>query len=289
MRNLLVSFMAMICLSASAQYPKGKVLESVKMKSSILGQEVAYTVYLPAGYEADTRTYPVVYLLHGYSDNDNAWVQFGEVNLTADKAIAEREIPPMIIVMPDAKITWYMNDYKGKTRYEDMFFQEFIPFIDAQYRTKASKEFRGIAGLSMGGFGTLLYSFKHPDVFAACAAFSAAVYTDDDVMERLQRSDYGFIDIVGPAKDGKVPEYWLQNSVFNFIATKDKKEIEKVRFYIDCGDDDFLYKGNALLHIALRDKNIAHEFRIRNGAHNWQYWRGNILEGLKFIGVSFCR
>lgn len=289
MRNLFISLMAIVCLSASAQYPKGKVLESIKMKSTILGEEVAYTVYLPAGYEADTRTYPVVYLLHGYSDNDKAWVQFGEVNLTADKAIAEREIPPMIIVMPDAKITWYMNDYKGKTRYEDMFFQEFIPFIDAQYRTKASKEFRGIAGLSMGGFGTLLYSFKHPDVFAACAAFSAAVYTDEDVMERLQRADYGFVEIVGPAKDGKVPEYWLQNSAFNFIASKDKKEIEKVRFYIDCGDDDFLYKGNALLHIALRDKNIAHEFRIRNGAHNWQYWRGNILEGLKFIGVSFCR
>ena len=164
----------------------GRSSKASSCSSAVLGRDVAYAVYLPPDYATSTRRYPVVYLLHGYTDNESGWIQFGEVNLAADRAIAEREIPPMIIVMPDGGVSWYINDLAGKVRYEDMFVKELIPHIDAMYRTRASREFRGIAGLSMGGWGTLVQSFRHPELFAACAAFSAAVWPDEEILGMKQ-------------------------------------------------------------------------------------------------------
>ncbi len=136
----------------------GKVLESRTLNSTILGKAVRYTIYLPADYESSERYYPVVYLLHGYTDNDMGWLQFGEINRYADKAIAEGTIPPMIIVMPNADSSFYINSFDGKQPYEDFFITEFIPGIEKTYRIRSAKQFRAVAGLSMGGYGTLIYS-----------------------------------------------------------------------------------------------------------------------------------
>ena len=270
----------------------GKVKESLSFQSSTLGREVKYSIYLPPDYESSVRSYPVVYLLHGYTDDETAWVQFGEVNMASDKAIADRTIPPMIIVMPDAGVTWYVNDYLGKNRYEDMFFRELIPFIDKTYHTRPSKEFRGVAGLSMGGYGALIYSLHHPDMFAACVAFSAAVRTDEEMMA-LDEKEYAgkFSFIYGPAgkPQDRLTENWRKNSVLDLVKNMPESQKSMVRFYIDCGDDDILYKGNSTLHIMMRDLKVPHEFRIRNGEHNWTYWRTGLTDGLKFIGESFHR
>src|SRR5690606_11939201 len=104
------------------------------VESRILGKPVRYTVYLPYDYHTSTRYYPVVYLLHGYTDNDTGWLQFGEAHMIADELINDREIPPMIIVMPDAGVSWYVNNFDASVRYEDFFIDEFIPHIEAQYR-----------------------------------------------------------------------------------------------------------------------------------------------------------
>src|SRR5437868_1289515 len=108
-----------IFLSAGAVFAQsaGKVMEEQNIKSDILKHNVKYAIYLPADYETSNRTYPVVYLLHGYGDDQTGWLQFGEVNRYADKAIAEGKIPPMIIVMPDAQGTFYINSYDGKNNY----------------------------------------------------------------------------------------------------------------------------------------------------------------------------
>ncbi|MEP7254101.1 MAG: alpha/beta hydrolase-fold protein, partial [Ginsengibacter sp.] len=103
MHNLLKKSLIVItslCLLniASAQL-HGKVIEQVNIKSNILGKNVAYTVYLPSDYSTSERSYPVVYLLHGYTDDNTGWLQFGEINRYADKAIADGTIPPMIIIM----------------------------------------------------------------------------------------------------------------------------------------------------------------------------------------------
>ena len=89
----------------------------------------------------------------------------GQMKTIADRAIANEEAVPMIIVMPDAWDTWYINQYDGKVPYEDMFFEELIPYMEKTYRIRSDKESRAIAGLSMGGYGSFLYSLHHPDMF----------------------------------------------------------------------------------------------------------------------------
>ncbi|MDN3549481.1 alpha/beta hydrolase [Mucilaginibacter aquaedulcis] len=270
--------------------PKGKVIEEQNIKSDILKHNVKYAIYLPADYETSNRSYPVVYLLHGFGDDHTGWLEFGEINRYADKAIAEGKIPPMIIVMPDAQITWYINSYDGKQNYEDFFFKEFMPDIEHEYRIKASKKYRGVAGLSMGGFGTMVYSLKHPDQFSAAAALSAAVRSDEDFMAIPDsRWAEAYSQAMGPDLKGRerLNSTWQSNSVLGLVQNKTTDELKQVRYWIDCGDDDPLSKGNSLLHIALTEKKVPHEFRIRDGAHNWTYWRTGITDALEFIGDSF--
>jgi enterochelin esterase-like enzyme len=271
---------------------RGQVFEGLSMKSKILEREVRYAVYLPPDYATSTRRYPVVYLLHGFTDDESAWIQFGEVNLAADRAIASREIPPMVIVMPDAGKTWYINDAEGKVRYEDMFMQEFIPYVDAKYRTRAKKEFRGVAGLSMGGWGALVNALKHPDAFAACAAFSAGLRTDEE-FSSLPDSEFveKYGDLFGPRLYGqdRLSEHFRKYNPFDLVKTPPLQSLKSVRYYLDCGDDDLFTIGNAAFHILLCQRKVPHEYRMRDGSHNWTYWRTGITDGLKFIGQSFSR
>ena len=278
-----------IALSAFTQ-PPGKVLEQETITSNILGRSVKYTIYLPADYDVSQRSYPVVYLLHGFTDDNTGWLQFGEINRYADKAIEDGIIPPMIIVMPNGDSSWYINSYDGKENYEDFFIKEFMPFIEKKYRIKAQKRYRGIAGLSMGGYGTLIYSLKYPELFAAAAPLSAGIFSSDE-LTAMPDQNYAnvFARVFGrdlKAND-RLTNQWYSNSVLDIVANKSADDLKKVRYWIDCGDDDFLTKGNCLLHIALTDKHVPHEFRVRDGAHNWTYWRTGITDALHFIGDSF--
>ena len=270
----------------------GKVIEERTVKSSILNRAVKYTIYLPADYDRSERSYPVVYLLHGYTDDHTGWLQFGEVNRYTDKAIEEGTIPPMIIVMPNGDSSFYINSYDGKEKYEDFFIKEFMPAIEKTYRIKSQKKFRGIAGLSMGGFGTLNYALKYPDLFAAAAPLSAAVFDDSALVKmRDDRYEATFGQLYGRDLKGndRLSKAWYNNSTLKLVETKPADELKKIRYWIDCGDDDFLTKGNCLLHILFTDKQVPHEYRVRDGEHNWTYWRTGIVDALAFIGKSFSQ
>ena len=288
--KLFVSIISVFLFITGMAQPMGKVIEKQTIKSTILGKDVNYTVYLPADYAMSERTYPVVYLLHGFTDDNTGWVQFGEVNRYADKAIADGTIPPMIIIMPIGDSSFYINAYDGKENYEDFFVKEFMPSVEKIFRIKAEKKYRGIGGLSMGGYGTLVYALKHPDLFAAAAPFSAAVW-DDDAIAAMPEQNYNVVigKLFGRDLKGKsrLTKTWYDNSILKIVADRNADDLKKVRFWIDCGDDDFLIKGNCLLHIALTEKKIPHEFRVRDGAHNWTYWRTGITDALQFIGDSF--
>jgi enterochelin esterase-like enzyme len=286
--NLILFFV--LSININSQVSRGFVKEGLKIQSKILNKEVRYTIYLPFDYESSSRYYPVVYLLHGITDNDMGWLQFGEVNMIADEAIANREIPPMILAMPDGGLTRFINNYNNSVRYEDFFIEEFIPYIEKNYRIRPEKRYRGIAGLSMGGYGSLICLLKHPDMFAGCAAFSAAVYTEEEIIAMNDEEWY--------SKDGipynrelkgrdRITPHFISYSPLEIVKTVDKEKIKSVNIYLDCGDDDFLYKGNSMLHIILRDLNIPHEYRVRNGGHQWSYWRSGLVDGLKFISTSF--
>jgi S-formylglutathione hydrolase FrmB len=292
MLKLYLFLLMFLLATGSNSQPHGQVYEGLNMESKILGQKVAFSVYLPYDYETSRRSYPVVYLLHGYTDDETAWVQFGEVNVAADQAIAAGEMPAMIIVMPDGGVSFYINDYKQEVRWEDMFVREFIPYIESQYRIRQKKEFRGIAGLSMGGYGATVLAMRNPQLFAACTPFSSAYRTDEELVEMDQKYyESRYAGLYGRNLTGKqrLNEHWYKYSVLHMAKTLPVEQLSSVRWYIDCGDDDFLYKGNSMLHIILRDRGIIHEYRVRDGGHNWFYWRTGIKDALVFIGKSFHR
>ncbi len=268
---------------------KGKVLESLVFNSNKVNYPVKYSIYLPPDYESSQRSYPVLYLLHGYSDDETGWIQFGEANIIADRGIGTGEVHPCIIVMPDGKVTWYINSFDGLDPWEDMFIEEFIPFIEKNYRIRAKKEFRAIGGLSMGGNGSLLLSMRHPEIFSSCVAMSAGIFTDEEILTRNIYEIY-FNNIYGPKPtNGKVSDYWKSYSVLHLVENQNPDKLKSVRYYIDCGDDDFLYKGNSTLHIKMRDLGIPHEYRVRDGGHSWGYWRSCLHDGLIFISEKFRR
>jgi enterochelin esterase-like enzyme len=284
MKKLLTVFFLLSfahCLLAQT----GKVFDNLSMQSKLLKMDRKYAIYLPPDYETSQRSYPVLYLLHGSGDDQTGWVQFGEVLHIADEAIKSGIATAMIIVMPDANTgkRGYVNDVKGEWMYEDFFFQEFMPFIEKTYRIKAEKHYRAIAGLSMGGEGTFIYALHHPEMFSSACPLSAA--TGPKNIEELK--NYKLWQGVEGIKDSDREAYFKRYSVLNLIENMPEDQKKAVRWYIDCGDDDFLYEGNCLVHIAMRKKEIPHEFRIRDGIHSWTYWRASLPNVLEFVSMAF--
>lgn len=267
-------------------------MESLSIDSKILGKKVEYSIYLPADYYHSERKYPTLYLLHGYTDDETGWTQFGEVKKIADQSINDEDATQMIIAMPDAGVDWYINSYDGKTKYEDFFIQEFIPFIEEKYKARKAKEFRAVAGLSMGGFGTLIYAMKHSDMFAAAAPLSAAIW-DKEYLATVEGENwnpwFGFIYGETEPGDQRLTDHLKSNTPVYLVESIDPEKLKSVSWYIDCGDDDFLINGNMALHRKMRELEIPHEFRVRDGVHNWTYWRTALPEVLKFVSQKFHR
>lgn len=267
-----------------------KVFDDVSLKSQILKKEMKFSLYLPSGYETSNRRYPVLYLLHGGGGDHSDWIQLGNVQAIADTSVRAGKAEPMIIVMPDAGTTFYLNHIRGEYQYEDYFIKELIPHIDKSYRSRPEKRLRAIAGLSMGGFGSLLYSLHHPELFQSCYAMSAAVRTDEQINQMsLPEFQRRYKTALGESKEGdrRITDFWNQNSILFLMKNLPEKQKKAVRFFLDCGDDDTsLYTGNSLLHNLMRDLNIPHEYRVRDGGHTWEYWRTALPEALHFVSLG---
>jgi enterochelin esterase-like enzyme len=278
------AFFLLLSISLTSFAQTGKVYDNLSMNSDILKMERKYAIYLPPDYDISERSYPVLYLLHGGGDDQTGWVQFGEVMHITDKAIKEGKATPMIIVMPDANTgrRGYMNSPDGKWRYEDFFFEEFIPFIENTYRIKQEKRYRAVAGLSMGGGGSFYFALHHPEMFSAACPLSAS--TGPSSMEEVKRR---YVGQDANVSESQMEEFYKNYNVVDMVKSLPADMIKSVRWYIDCGDDDFLYEGNSLVHIEMRKREIPHEFRIRNGAHNWTYWRESLPEVLGFVSMGF--
>jgi enterochelin esterase-like enzyme len=281
MKHLLI-FILIVPVMVCAQ--SGKVYDNLSMNSKILNGERKYAIYLPPDYESSRRSYPVLYLLHGAGDDQTGWVQFGEVLHITDQAIRDGIATPMIIVMPDAKTgrLGYFNSIKNDWRYEDFFFEEFMPHIEKTYRIKGEKRYRAVAGLSMGGGGSFMYALHHPELFSSACPLSAYVgpLSTEDAKNWLSRTNQ-------TATDAEIEAYFKKHNAINLVNDIKDENKKAVRWYIDCGDDDFLYEGNSLIHIAMKKKEIPHEFRIRDGGHTWTYWRTALPDVLRFVSEAF--
>ena len=247
-----------------------------------------YNVYLPDGFGQTEKTYPVVYLLHGLSDDYTAWVRNGSMQLVADELIGTGEACEMVIVMPnaggaDTRHIW--NGYFNMPgwRYEDFFFREFLPAVEGKYRIVGDKGHRAIMGLSMGGGGSAVYCQRHPDLFSSCYAMSAWLDNANDE--------------VWPLDSPKDCLYYVANAVhdhsaLDFIDKADEDTLERLRsvaWFIDCGDDDFLFDLSIDFYRKMRDRGVKSEFRVRNGVHNWEYWHLALRQALPFAARNFTK
>ena len=284
MKNFLLLQILFLLISFTIFGQTGKVYDNLTMTSTILKSERKFAIYLPPDYETSQRNYPVLYLLHGAGDDQTGWVQFGEILHIADKTIREGKATPMIIVMPDAKTgqRGYFNKIKGDWLYEDFFFKEFLPYVEKTYRIKNEKRYRAVAGLSMGGGGSFMYALHHPELFSSACPLSAYIgpLSIKEFKNRLKKNKESYPKSV-------VQNYYEYHNALSLIDKVSKEQLKAVRWYIDCGDDDFLYEGNSLVHIAMQKKGIPHEFRIRDGRHNWTYWRESLPAVLEFVSDAF--
>lgn len=286
MKKSIILFTALIVGTSNLLLAQsGKVFDDLSMNSEILQGERKYAIYLPPDYETSQHSYPVLYLLHGGGDDQTGWVQFGEVLHIADKAIREGKATPMIVAMPDANTgrRGYFNDISGTWRYEDFFFEEFMPYIEKTYRIKGEKRYRAVAGLSMGGSGTLMYALHHPELFSSACPLSTGgggAFDLEGARSRYTRDG-------GTYSDAEIEAYAKRHNAIELVDALTEDQVDAVRWYMDSGDDDRASEGMGLLHIAMNRKGIAHEFRVRDGAHTWTYWRTALPEVLAFISQAF--
>jgi enterochelin esterase-like enzyme len=267
--------------SANAQnWPAQGQVKVDSLKSEILKVNRKYSIYLPKSYTTNPeRKYPVLYLLHGIFDNNNGWIQRGHLQDVANLLIDAGDAVEMIIVVPDAGTLWNGYFNMDGWNYEDFFFKEFIPHIEKTYRIIADKEHRAIAGLSMGGGGTTVYAQKHPEMFSSAYAMSALMGIEPG----------GGI----PPKDKRGEELnrtVIENHCVKFVAKADeatKQKLRTVRWFVDCGDDDFLFDVNIQFYQEMRKAQIPCQLRVRDGGHVWEYWHSALYIALPFVSDGF--
>lgn len=269
MKRFCFLFCALALLSyQAAQAAKA---DTVLTYSAAMKKNIKAVVVTPESY-GDNREYPTVYLLHGAGDKYGGWVnKVPEIKQYADHY-------KVIIVCPDGNITsWYFDSPEDASwKYETYVATELVNWVDQKYKTIKNRKARAITGLSMGGHGALYLSFRHQDVFGAAGSMSGGVDIKPfplnwDLAKRLGPMD-------------KYPERWKANSVIDLTYLLVPN---KLALIIDCGKDDFFYNVNVKLHQQLLYSNIPHDFIIRPGAHNWDYWKNAIGYQLMFFNNFF--
>jgi len=218
------------------------------------------------------KTFPVVYLLHGYSGNYADWI----TKVPAVKEYADQY--SCLIVCADGNFSsWYFDSPVDTTsKYETYVATELVTWIDNHYKTINNRSGRAITGLSMGGHGALYLSFKHQNVFGAAGSMSGGV----DL--RPFPNNWNLSDKLGPY--AKYSDRWDDNSVINLTHLLTSKSLSLI---IDCGSSDFFYKVNVNLHDKLLERNIDHDFISRPGGHSWEYWSNSISYQLLFFHKFF--
>lgn len=267
--------------SATGLAQSGRVLENQSFRSAALGREMRYSVYLPPGYDYDQRYYLTVYLLHGYSGDQTNWIRLGEAARTADALIEADAIPPVILVMPDGKNSWYVDSDPGTGfgAYETAIVEDLVDHIDSEYRTITERRGRMIAGLSMGGYGALHLAFKHPELFGAAASLSGALWTGEPSRVGLLEGAFG---------EPFDREVWARENPFAWISRPKDLEL-RLPTYLTVGDDDGLdlYRGAVDFYAALRQAEMPAELRVTDGGHGWAVWAAALGETLLFFSQVF--
>ena len=262
---LLVQFLLTLGLSLAAFNQ-----HDINVWSEGMQKDVPVTVITPDSYDASLR-YPVVYILHGYSDNPQKWAAGGVVGNLVDQY-------NVLAVLPDGGFSsWYfdspvMSEYK----YETFISKEPIEYIDNNYSTVQDRKGRAITGNSMGGHGAMYNAIRHQEVYGSVGCLSGGV----DI--RPFPNDWHISQRLGTQEE--YPERWAENTIINMTHLLKPGALN---IAIDCGTEDFFFEVNCNLHEKLLAEGIPHEFTTRPGVHNWVYWMNAIKYQFLFFSDRF--
>ena len=239
---------------------------------------------LPRGYSRSTRRYPVLYLLHGAVDDYRSWTTKGDAEaLTAGL--------PLIVVMPDTgPIGGYVDWLRGGNRWETFHLTKLVPWIDRRYRTEGRRAGRAVAGLSMGGFGSLSYAARQPDSFAAAASFSGAVDSVNPAIQAVTPEDtYGPFATQEIRWRGKNPVDLAANLRGLRLVLRTGNGAPGGPFGGADGIEQVVHQAGVTLHGRLRALGIPHVWDDYGpGGHSWPYWQRDLRETLPALMRTFA-
>jgi|CXWL01.1.fsa_nt_gi S-formylglutathione hydrolase FrmB len=250
-----------------------KFADSGELDSKLMARKMPYLVVTPGKYSANNADrFPVIYLLHGGAGSHKNWVE-------NTKLVQYAANSGFIVVTPEGNNGWYTDSVSvPNDKYETYIVKELIPEIDAKFRTIANRENRIVAGLSMGGYGSVKFGLKYPDLFSLAGSFSGAVaaaaFTEKNAAGAGRRIDM----IMGP--EGSTGR--TSNDLFKLVRELTPERLKALPFiYQSCGNEDFLIQSNRDFMALLVEKKVPHEYRQHPGVHDWVFWDDQIREFLQ--------
>jgi enterochelin esterase family protein len=247
-----------------ASIPGGN-LETVRRECASANRSVF--IYTPPGYDPRAeKRYPVLFLLHGFGEDESAWTEVGRAHLIADNLLAEGRIQPMIIAMPNGHplppkgVPWKDYAPRNQALLDREIRQDLLPSLSRDYRVLERPPDRAIAGLSLGGGQALGIGLQGRDTFDWVGAFSAAELKDGDLSTEFLDQTFARLVSETAAKKGTLRLLWL-----------------------GCGRDDFQLSLNNQLVAWLEARKIPHTFWRTEGRHEWDVWRRDLAEFLPLL------
>ena len=249
-------------------------VDTLEVESASMQKTIKAPVILPDSYQGGTKSYPVIYLLHGGQGSYRDWL-----SKTADKFLLHKlaDQYQLIIVTPDANLmSYYFDSPLDKTsQYETFISKELVAKIDGSYRTIKDRKGRVICGLSMGGHGAMYLSTRHPDLYCAAGSMSGVMDLNTSLWkvpaDFAKIRDKNFERLLGAPKDtsSKFREY-------SAVGMVDKMKANDVKLIFDCGFDDIMILPNRELHKLLLENGTPHDYIERPGKHEWPYWENAV-------------
>lgn len=290
--------------------------------SYALGTYKRVQIYLPPSYDRSSARYPVAYYLHGWSGDETNWVTAGRISTSMDTLVAGG-MREMIVVMPDGDDSWWttsfaLPDLSGCLRtlpahagdgsaycvpwphYDDYVNYDLVRYVDARYRTRADRTHRGIAGLSMGGFGAVLLAVQYPETFSAAASHSGVVWPLEWAPEGVLNRPAGTPDstwtriwngAVGRSIRsvfGRDTAAWYSRDPARALDRAKARGATLPALKVDCGTGDPFLAGNRAFRDALQARGVALTYDEHAGVHDWTYWRTHARESLAWLATQIA-
>ena len=289
------AFGVLLLLMVTYAWADNTSVRTVEFSAASVGRKMKYNIVLPTGYEQSGKRFPVLYLLHGSNSDYTAWARM--------KAPEHARNLPLIVVMPDAGYSWYVNwsrsDDDQKNQWEDYIVKDLIGHVDAPHRTIAAREGRAIIGFSMGGYGSINLGLKHPDMFCSIGSHSGAlgfakaarrrIENGEPPMRRLERST-DFVPGIGiegfssPAERSPKGTIFLtvedcqQHDRFALVLTVPRETMPHI--YLDCGVDDRLNDAAKDFIQLLIEHKIPFTYAQSEGGHQVTYWERELSQSM---------